>query len=82
MGVPSVTTNLSGFGCFIEEHVTDPQTYGCYVIDRRYKSAEESIGELAQHLFDFTSVSHTFLLFISSPTNAQYTVVILKQASP
>ena len=21
MGIPSVTTNLSGFGCFIEEHV-------------------------------------------------------------
>uniref|UniRef100_A0A914WBT1 Glycogen [starch] synthase n=1 Tax=Plectus sambesii TaxID=2011161 RepID=A0A914WBT1_9BILA len=57
MGVPSVTTNLSGFGCFIEEHVTDPQTYGCYVIDRRFKSAEESIDELAHHLFDFTCLS-------------------------
>uniref|UniRef100_A0A8C6V5B1 Glycogen [starch] synthase n=1 Tax=Neogobius melanostomus TaxID=47308 RepID=A0A8C6V5B1_9GOBI len=28
MGIPSVTTNLSGFGCFIEEHVSDPSAYG------------------------------------------------------
>lgn len=28
MGIPSVTTNLSGFGCFMEEHVTDPTAYG------------------------------------------------------
>lgn len=54
MGVPSVTTNLSGFGCFIHEHVQDPQTYGVFVIDRRFKSANESIDELAQVLYDFT----------------------------
>lgn len=28
MGIPSVTTNLSGFGCFMEEHVSDPAAYG------------------------------------------------------
>uniref|UniRef100_A0A915CG24 Glycogen [starch] synthase n=1 Tax=Parascaris univalens TaxID=6257 RepID=A0A915CG24_PARUN len=57
MGVPSVTTNLSGFGCFIHEHVQDPQTYGVFVIDRRFKSANESIDELAQVLYDFTLLS-------------------------
>uniref|UniRef100_A0A8C7FLF5 Glycogen [starch] synthase n=1 Tax=Oncorhynchus kisutch TaxID=8019 RepID=A0A8C7FLF5_ONCKI len=31
MGIPSVTTNLSGFGCFMEEHVSDPTAYGMYV---------------------------------------------------
>ena len=25
LGVPSVTTNLSGFGCFIQEHVAEPR---------------------------------------------------------
>lgn len=30
MGIPSVTTNLSGFGCFMEEHVSDPAAYGGY----------------------------------------------------
>ncbi|MGH0182704.1 UNVERIFIED_CONTAM: hypothetical protein FKN15_010226 [Acipenser sinensis] len=27
MGIPSVTTNLSGFGCFMQEHVADPAAY-------------------------------------------------------
>ena len=46
MGIPSVTTNLSGFGRFMAEHVTDPTSYGIYIVDRRLKSAEESIREL------------------------------------
>jgi glycogen(starch) synthase len=50
MGIPSVTTNLSGFGCFMEEHIADPTTYGIYIIDRRFKSADESCEQLAQVL--------------------------------
>merc|ERR1712142_65490 len=57
MGVPSVTTNLSGFGCFIEEHVVDPASYGIYVIDRRFKSPDESIDQLAEYMFDFSQLS-------------------------
>ena len=44
MGIPSVTTNLSGFGCFIQEHVADPMSYGIYIVDRRHKV----IGEMSQ----------------------------------
>ena len=47
MGIPSVTTNLSGFGCFIAQHVADPATYGIYIIDRRFKNVEESVQQLA-----------------------------------
>ncbi|XP_076304313.1 glycogen [starch] synthase [Tachypleus tridentatus] len=57
MGIPSVTTNLSGFGCFIAEHVADPMSYGIYIVDRRFKSPEESVQQLAQYLFDFTCLS-------------------------
>lgn len=48
MGIPSITTNLSGFGCFISEHVADPMSYGTYIVDRRFKSPEESVQQLAQ----------------------------------
>lgn len=48
MGVPSVTTNLSGFGCFMQEHVADPMSFGIYIVDRQFKSAEESVNQLAQ----------------------------------
>ena len=48
MGIPSASTNLSGFGRFMAEHVTDPTSYGIYLVDRRFKPAEESIQELTQ----------------------------------
>lgn len=57
MGIPSVTTNLSGFGCFMEEHIADPTTYGIYIVDRRFKSADESCEQLAQYLFDFSTLT-------------------------
>ncbi|RKP07360.1 glycogen synthase [Thamnocephalis sphaerospora] len=53
MGVPSVTTNLSGFGCFMEDNIEKPQDYGIYIVDRRLKSADESISQLASQMFDF-----------------------------
>ncbi|VDK48394.1 unnamed protein product [Gongylonema pulchrum] len=57
MGVPSVTTNLSGFGCFIQEQVQDPQSYGIFVVDRRFKGPDESIDELAKTLYNFVLLS-------------------------
>lgn len=48
MGIPSVTTNLSGFGCFMQEHIVDPTSYGIYITDRRFKSPEESVQQLTQ----------------------------------
>ena len=35
MGIPSITTNLSGFGCFMRDQISDPQSYGIYIVDRR-----------------------------------------------
>ena len=48
MGIPSVTTNLSGFGCFMQEHIADPQSYGIYIVDRRFRDGEASVHQLAQ----------------------------------
>ncbi len=48
MGIPSVTTNLSGFGCFMQDQIDDPQTYGIYIVDRLKIGLEESIGMLAK----------------------------------
>ncbi|XP_050933852.1 glycogen [starch] synthase, liver isoform X13 [Lates calcarifer] len=57
MGIPSVTTNLSGFGCFMEEHVSDPAAYGIYIVDRRFRSPEESCNQLTQFMFSFCQQS-------------------------
>ncbi|KAG7456203.1 hypothetical protein MATL_G00249230 [Megalops atlanticus] len=57
MGIPSVTTNLSGFGCFMEDHVSDPAAYGIYIVDRRFRSADESCNQLTQFMFGFCQQS-------------------------
>ena len=53
LGVSSITTNLSGFGCFIEESVSDCKDYGVFVVDRRGKSLEDSICQLADYMFSY-----------------------------
>ncbi|XP_068134057.1 glycogen [starch] synthase, liver isoform X2 [Hyperolius riggenbachi] len=57
MGIPSVTTNLSGFGCFVQEHVADPAAYGIYIVDRRFRSPDESCNQLTQFLYGFCQQS-------------------------
>lgn len=57
MGIPSITTNLSGFGCFMQEHIADPMSYGIYIVDRRFISLESSVQQLAQYMFDFARLS-------------------------
>jgi hypothetical protein len=46
MGIPNITTNLSGFGCFMEDLLETPEDYGCYIVDRRGQGVEESVNEL------------------------------------
>lgn len=57
MGIPSITTNLSGFGSFIEDTVECPSEYGIYIVDRRMKSVEESCNQLAEYMFQFCQKS-------------------------
>jgi glycogen synthase len=57
MGVPSITTNVSGFGCFMSEMISLPEEYGIYIVDRRMKSVDESLNQLTDHMFNFCSKS-------------------------
>ncbi|XP_069764951.1 glycogen [starch] synthase, muscle-like isoform X3 [Narcine bancroftii] len=57
MGIPSVSTNLSGFGCFMEQHITDPSAYGIYILDRRFKSLDECCNQLTSILYSFCQQS-------------------------
>ncbi|XP_048846330.1 glycogen [starch] synthase, muscle isoform X1 [Brienomyrus brachyistius] len=57
MGIPSVSTNLSGFGCFMEEHIADPSAYGIYILDRRFRSVDESCNQLTSFLYQFCQQS-------------------------
>lgn len=57
MGVPSITTNLSGFGCYMEELIENSNDYGIYIVDRRMKGIDESVNQLASHMLEFCSKS-------------------------
>ena len=54
MGIPSVTTNLSGFGCFMRDQISDPQSYGIYIVDRLHQGkCELSCGVERSFNVDF-----------------------------
>ncbi|KXS95357.1 hypothetical protein AC578_8286 [Pseudocercospora eumusae] len=57
MGVPSITTNLSGFGCYMEELIENAADYGIYIVDRRLKGVDDSVNQLAEFMFEFTKKS-------------------------
>lgn len=54
MGVPSITTNLSGFGCYMEELIENASDYGIYIVDRRMKGVDDSVNQLCEYMYDFT----------------------------
>jgi glycogen(starch) synthase len=57
MGVPSVTSNLAGFGCYMEELIENAQDYGIYIVDRRMKGVDDSVNQLTEYMFDFSGKS-------------------------
>ncbi|KAF9965936.1 glycogen synthase isoform 1, partial [Mortierella alpina] len=57
MGVPCITTNLSGFGCFMDDSIVDSSEYGIYIVDRRVKSVEESVQQFSDQMLMFCQKS-------------------------
>jgi glycogen(starch) synthase len=57
MGVPSITTNLSGFGCYMEDLIENSSDYGIYVVDRRKKGVDDSVNQLVDYMHEFTTKS-------------------------
>jgi hypothetical protein len=47
----------TGFGCFMQEHIADPMSYGIYVVDRRFISLEGTVQQLAQYMYDFARLN-------------------------
>ncbi len=57
MGVPSICTNLSGFGNFMHRHVDAPETHGVFILDRRFVGPDESIAQLADMMYRFCQLN-------------------------
>ncbi|OSX64397.1 glycosyltransferase family 3 protein [Postia placenta MAD-698-R-SB12] len=46
-------TNLSGFGCFMQDLIQRPQDEGCYIVDWHSQSVEDSVSQQTDHMFSF-----------------------------
>ncbi len=57
LGLPAVTTDLSGFGAYVERHVPDARDQGIFVCNRETRGFDETADELANHLYDFARLS-------------------------
>ena len=53
MGVPAVTTDLSGFGAYVERHLPGAAEQGVMVLNRRTQSFDQAADDLANWLFEF-----------------------------
>jgi glycogen(starch) synthase len=56
-GVPSVTSDLSGFGDYLIKHFPDHDRHGLYVVERGKRTFDWSARQLATFLYDFISQS-------------------------
>lgn len=53
MGVPSVTSDVAGFGRFVTELDPDPTRWGLFICPRRGRSFHDSAGELTRFLLGY-----------------------------
>lgn len=56
-GVPAVTTDLSGFGAYVQRHIPDAADNGVLVMNRRTQSFDKAAEDLTQYLFDFVRLN-------------------------
>ena len=57
LGVPAVTSDLSGFGSYLKQVVPDDASKGMYVVPRRHNDFHRAAEELTDRLFRFASLS-------------------------
>ncbi|MFN8392564.1 MAG: glycosyltransferase [Bdellovibrionota bacterium] len=57
LGLPTVTTDLSGFGGYVQEHISNSESSGILVLKRSMKDDKEIIVDLANYLFWFSQRS-------------------------
>ena len=56
-GVPSITSDLSGFGDYILHHLPNHEQYGLHVIERGKRTFDWSAGQLEEVMYAFLNQS-------------------------
>lgn len=56
-GIPSITSDLSGFGTFAKTNIQDNERVGLYILKRRGRNFDEAAEDLAQMMLNFIKMS-------------------------
>ena len=57
LGIPAVTTDLSGFGAYLDQTMENPRRYGLQVLKRREETFNEAAEELTTYLLGFCGMT-------------------------
>ena len=57
LGVPAVTTDLSGFGAYVQRNLPDTADKGLLVLNRGKQSFDETVNDLTDYLYSFSQLN-------------------------
>lgn len=57
LGLPAITTDLSGFGAYVERHLPNHEERGILVLDRRSKGFDQTVEDMANYLMYFVQLN-------------------------
>lgn len=56
-GLPSITSNLAGFGDYVSRNIRDNEKLGMYIIDRKSRDLNQTADELAEIMLRFVQMN-------------------------
>jgi len=56
MGIPAVTTDLSGFGAYVQRHIEDARNQGIMVLNRR-PAGSRTLSKTGRYLLSFSTLN-------------------------
>ena len=56
-GVPTITSDLAGFGDFVKQHISEKNHSGTYIVNRKGKSFDDSANQLYMQMYRFLQLS-------------------------
>ncbi|MGB5368169.1 MAG: glycosyltransferase, partial [Polyangiales bacterium] len=70
LGVPAVTSDLSGFGSYLQKLVPDHASKGMYVVPRRHSDFHSAAEELTARLFRFAALGRRDRIILRNSVEA------------
>jgi glycogen(starch) synthase len=57
LGTPAISSDLAGFGRYVEETLPDHDQWGLWVLQRRGRTFDEAADDLARRVFEYCTLS-------------------------